>query len=683
MTEALLEGRTLSGTQISHLIEEVVAQGVDRLVIRDCTLDSDLVLPPAEGLPSIRLEASTVGGTIRSRTSSAGGIELLDTTVHGAIQLIGAHLDGGLDVRNCDLGGLQLLGTELRHLTLAGGKVGGAIGKFAVQARRLHTRDDVAFQDVEVQGTIDLPMAVIGGVFLVERATLSGPEGRDALNCDATQVGGGVGIHKSSVAGPVRLSSIQAQSVVISGTFDSRGDDRYALHLQSSKIRGSLHAHGLSAVGAVDVSSAEIDDSVEFDGAVLDGRGRNALTLQSSTVGGNVFLRNGFAATGAINLCAASVTGHVELGRAALRGAVWGGTSGAGGPVAAILGRGLQTARLALGPESCFEGAVDFADATVTGDIFVEAKFEGALPPAPALSLRSVNAGGLDIRAETEVIGLTDLSLLATHRASIDGASFTASEEGGLVLRAESMGLGELIYSPSNMSGLCLFTGSNVRLLGDEPESWSLPGCTYRLDGFQFDRVLERSTGAWSLDARLRWLESDQRKDTSWAPVRALATSLRNERMEVEARAVLIRAHDREANRLTQLFVGRTTGYGYQLSNVYRWLAALFVAAALTIGIGVGLDAYLPADQPATPTATTSDSSAEVSASPSIADVTLISIDTVVPLLEIPEASQWRLASDGEGQAFALILAAFRLAGFVLGSIGLTAITLYGREWGS
>ena len=86
-------------------------------------------------------------------------------------------------------------------------------------------------------------------------------------------------------------------------------------------VEGDLFLRdGFSATGPVRLAGASVGGNLECDGATLDGGGAEALFADGLSVGGSMFLRDGFSTTGPVRLLGASIGGNLECGGASLDG---------------------------------------------------------------------------------------------------------------------------------------------------------------------------------------------------------------------------------------------------------------------------------------------------------------------------------------------------------------------------
>ena len=666
-----LEGRRIVGKVLAQLVSEQVKSADEpAYCVRNAAVLGDLALPRELDGRSITLEECSVGGSLSVVAEAPRSLSLKQVWVLGTVIIQVERLEM-LYVSGCVVSnGLFFDSRGANRWRMENSTVYARGVPVAIGAQQL-AAGSVSFVGCRFEGRVDLARAVLTTSLSLQNCKLHSSEG-DALTAEGLRAGGIVGISVTHSIGSVRLSSLAADAVQIDGEFYG-GPDDWALHLQNMRIVNGLNTGPRFATrGRIDVSGAAFGGSVEFEGARLDGRGRHALSLQSTTIKGNLFMRNDFKSFGALNLSNAVVEGNLEIGNAVCRGSAYDPASH-DSPTVAVSARGLSARKIGLGPGSTFVGAVDLTDSR-SEEIAIHSSsmFTTGEAPIEALRLAGCTATSVSIRGETTILGAVDISRLEVGSAWFESVELRARPGSKLALRAEGMAADQFVWSPTRVVGTVLLGGARVRYLYDESTSWDHE---YNLDGFEFDRVGERVSGDRPVDARIEWLRSKRREDDSWSPWRSLAHALHEGGSERDARRVMISAHDEASRWFVQLLLGRTTGYGYRLSNV-SWLLVVVALTAFGVVV-VGAASFEHANQPL------SDATSQTVAGPemTVVEAALVALDTAVPIVGVPEAGQWLPDRDRAGLTVSLVLGVLRVASFVLASVGLAAVTLYGRPW--
>jgi hypothetical protein len=109
---------------------------------------------------------------------------------------------------------------------------------------------------------------------------------------------------------PWRPNLVDAElgGLYLTGSRAEKGLDLHRLRTETNvHLRNGFHATGL-----VDLGGARIGGQLSCAGGRFDGAGGRALDAEAATVGADVVLSDGFHATGEVNLTGADVTGQVD-----------------------------------------------------------------------------------------------------------------------------------------------------------------------------------------------------------------------------------------------------------------------------------------------------------------------------------------------------------------------------------
>lgn len=315
-----------------------------------------------------------VAKTIRAglvRFLALGGDEV--TPVHEqGVMIRGAVVDGELDFESCTLvGDLILWGCELTNtLTLRGARarttnLSGSCCR-EIEADGLEAEGSMYLRNgFLAQGMVRLLGAHIKGTLDCGGGRFEGRgQNGDVLRCDRAQVDGGVYMHDGFAArGAVQLcgANIQGDLACDGGRFQGWEQDGYALNCDGVRVGGSVYLrNGFIARGTVRFLIAHIQGNLECDSGYFDVQygSRIALYCDGVKIGGNLFLRNGFAAVGSVRLLAVEIGGEVSC---------LGGIFGAA-PRSLVLARATVKGTLWLGHSTAaatFHGGVDLEAATI------------------------------------------------------------------------------------------------------------------------------------------------------------------------------------------------------------------------------------------------------------------------------------------------------------------------------
>jgi hypothetical protein len=116
-----------------------------------------------------------------------------------------------------------------------------------------------------------------------------------------------IALSRCALDGDVTLVDAQARTISFVGSLLAQGCNAQRLH-----TRGNLHLRGgFTAKGAVDLAGAKIDGQLACSKGSFENEKGIALNADGITVGGDVFLSDGFAAKGKVILRGAKVEGQL------------------------------------------------------------------------------------------------------------------------------------------------------------------------------------------------------------------------------------------------------------------------------------------------------------------------------------------------------------------------------------
>jgi len=322
--------------------------------------------------------------------------------------------------------------------------------------------------------------------------------------------------------------------------------DPQGVQAQGIKVTDELDLSFTSVPFPLVLFRSAMPEDINFRGAeiravYLNGSASGPIGADGLTVHGNLFLRDGFHAKGAVRLLGAKIGGNLDCSGGTFENA----------------GKDEKEKKFALSADG----------AEVRGAIFLREGFHAK----GAVRLLGAKIGGvLDCSGGTfENEGKDALSA--------DGAEV----HGGLFLRQSFRAQG-VVRLPMARAGVLI----------DDKESWPAQGCL-DLEGFVYDNLI----GPDDARSRLEWIERQYPKDKKeWKgkfrpqPYEQLAAVLRRMGHESDAKKVLIAKHRSSRKfgrlgrtmRLANWLFDWTMGYGYRLRR-------LLYATVFIVFLGYGL----------------------------------------------------------------------------------------------
>ncbi len=258
------------------------------------------------------------------------------------------------------------------------------------------------------------------------------------------------------------------------------------VQLVGAYITGQLDVSFATAKGLTLLTRCRFSKSIEalqtrFELLNLADSSLPSLNAQGAEVKGDVFLRDGFEATGEVSLSGASIGGHLDCSN------------------------------------GCFSNedgdALNAQGAEVKGGVFLRDGFEAT----GEVNLSGANIGG-----------------------QLDCSNGCFSNEGGKALNLQRMHVAESFFfvGVTVEQGSVVLAAAHIGDLCDDPHNWPVAGRLI-LDGFTYDRISAAFTDA---PQRLEWLRKGAYWDGEFfpQPYNQLAKVLREMGHEREARTVLI-----------------------------------------------------------------------------------------------------------------------------------------------
>jgi hypothetical protein len=593
---------------------------------------------------SVVLTGARIGGDLRLDGTELATDDEYALDADGVMVDRDLHLARGFRARS----GVRIVGAAVGgEISLEGAELSAHEGA-ALAADHAHVGGGLYADGLEAVGGVSIAGANVAGQLALRGAALRGTEGRPALAGDALEVGLDVYCHDGfSASGMVRLLG-----ATIGGELSFRGaeleaESGAALQGDGLTVGAAMYCdEDFTARGGVRLVDARISQALEFGSAKLFHESGPALAADG-LVADSVRFDDNFRADGEIRLLHAKIAGELVFSSASLRNP---------GAEALSADRLSVGATLFLDDGFSASGAVRLTGAQVGNVNFAGAELNNEPDVALEGSGMRVTEGmtlsnGFHARGEVRLAGATVSGPLDLTGATLDGP------RNALDLRdfdARSL----VLRLASRPPGIIDLTGARVGRLIDQPygggSSW--PRC--RLRGFRYDAL--EPEPAVPIKSRLAWLATDPAFFEP-QPFEQLANVLKQSGDEEGARRVLIeKQRARRKNALDgpakawSMFLGAAVGYGYRLWLAGVWLVALLVVWGLLFGVAFEASESGSADL--TP--------ASRSSEPAPFEPVLYAVDTLVPVLDLGQASSWH--ADGAAQWVAAL-------GTVLGWLLTTA----------
>ncbi len=311
------------------------------------------------------------------------------------------------------------------------------------------------------------------------------------------------------------------------------------LNAQGAEVTGDVFLrNGFAAEGAVSLLGAQIGGQLGCGGGRFKNAKGFALNAEGVAVKDSVFLHSGFAAEGEVSLSGAQIGGQLGCG---------------GGRFTNARGRALNAQGVEVKGDVFLhngfaaEGAVSLSGTQIGGQLdCAGGQFTNARGDA-------LNAQGVEVKGDVFLrTGFTAEGAVSLSGARIggqldfEGGRFTNAK--GDALNAQRLRVAEGLFwrDVEVAEGRVDLTSAHVGDLVDDLQSWPEAGRLY-LDGFTYERI---SAAFTDVPSRLDWLE----RGTLWKgdfhpqPYTQLAKVLREMGHDRAARAVAI-----ERRRLTTL----------------------------------------------------------------------------------------------------------------------------------
>jgi hypothetical protein len=513
---------------------------------------------------------------------------------------------------------------------------------------------------LRVVGAARIMGTKIGGQVQVTGSTFSNREGI-ALSMQGTAVEGMVIFdHGFRAEGEVRLTycQVSGQLLVADAKFEHPG--AVALNLDGTHARGGLFLRsGFYCNGELRLSYAQVDHRLDISGAHLNNPNGYAMNASGIDVDGDIVFMDGFHSIGQVDVSFARISRNLHLSKSELSGnagyglGIEGVTVGGrftmmqtsirsdggvaiNGPVCKF------SSGVALGPDFQALGEVNLLGmkcgvgfgaegASVSNPRGVALRLDNSLVDGPMHFPAGFAADGAVRLQGSKISG----------QLSMSGCSLVSVVDHALSLEGATVG-GQFVWLPRQAVGVFIFAGARVGGLRDAEESWP-ETAFWALDGFEYGRLT--NTAPRSVSFRKRWLS--RQEPYARSPYRELANAYLAVGEDRAARSVLIEEHNvllhKSGSRLDRLYrwVTRVTiGHGYEPARALVIALALIVSTTAVISTQRSYlinrtpensSLYIRATRPCT------------TGSPCLQPF-VYAVDTVVPLVNFGQRTDWRLA---------------------------------------
>ena len=626
--------------------------------LKECYLDADepLLLESAT-VSVLDIQECRLAGLSAGRLVATKGVDLSLSTFTQPVQLTDADVSGGL---YCD--GATLTGIDSDGYAFMGSRMKVSGGLFLTNftwrkfVQPFTAAGAVILDDAEINGGLQFDSAHLDGRQR-EGLALAGfrmkVNGEVTLN-RAVVPSGGIGLTDANITGPLRCVATR-----ISG----HNEEQKSLVADGIKVGSGAYLSLSHAAGAVSLLDAVITGQLSLRGAQIRGKSADGVsfTADRSTVSGGVWLDGGFHADGAVRLSGVNITGMLSCAGATLDGVDERGDS--------LIGDGLtvgsdmyvnegfasagtvniRSARiggsLSLMPAKLAGGAGTTALDARAAQIGHELRWEPVAPVCGRVILEDASTGSLrdswvNEAGHADETDETDEAEDADEAQDTDEANkpedagdadeAAANETDGAHAANEEVAARPNGYWPSVDQGQLL------------------------LSGFTYNRF--SSSRAVRLDQRLAWIGSHPRRpavtartDFAAQPYEHLVQIYQQAGQDTEARKVAI-ARRRDLRWYGDIGRGRRAGnwlldvtirYGYE---TWRALALLVAVYLLVLGVFLIGQHQAAVVVPA-------QSVAGLQPAPTSMNCTKdypcfypagYAIDTVIPVINIGQGSNWR-----------------------------------------
>ncbi len=382
--------------------------------------------------------------------------------------------------------------------------------------------------------------------------------------------------------------------------------DPRGLMIRGAKILGPLDLEGCKAVTSVWMHDCAIADGLVlregmFSTISLAGSRVNGIAASRAEIRGSLYLRDGFHATGEVNLAGAKIEGQlacsggrfeVEPGKTALNGD------------ALTVGADVFLATRDADKPFHATGEVNLVGAKIEGQLDCSGGRFEVEPGKTALDGNALIVGA-DVFLRDGFHAMGGVNLVRARiegNLGCQGATFENANRTALCLDSARVEAGLYLAAIKSFVGMLDLERAHAGVFHDDGSAWLENGkCgPIVLDGFTYDRIAGIPAGggrrrieeaAWR--RRLRWLrrqpEEHLTSDFRPQPWTQLIKVLRDMGYDYDARRIAIEREKTLAKspltrwhrRLWYWFIGRTVGYGYRPELALAWSLAFWLVGVL------------------------------------------------------------------------------------------------------
>ncbi len=271
--------------------------------------DLELIFCHFDDAPVLR---SAVIDNLFLNGSRLPGLEADRLEARGSVVLRGADVEGTVRLLGATLGG---------DLSCISARFRAGADRLALVADRINARGSVFLRGADVEGMVRLLGTTLGGDLDCNGARFRAGADRLALVADRIDARGDVFLRGAVVEGEIRLSgaTLGGNLACDSARFRA-GADGVALNADGLSAQGCVFLSGVDVEGEVRLLGAKLGGDLACDGAWLKARVRpRAVCLNGAKIVGNFFLRDGAKVDGVLDMTDA------EMGNLTDEAASWPG----------------------------------------------------------------------------------------------------------------------------------------------------------------------------------------------------------------------------------------------------------------------------------------------------------------------------------------------------------------------
>jgi len=414
----------------------------------------------------------------------------------------------------------------------------------------------------------------------------------------------------------VRFLDLSGSSVSASQIWDDASGQEVttALEARGLQVESDIWlSNGFSATGRVWLIGASIGGCLQCENGTFNNETGIALGAEGAEIKGTVLLSNGFSAKGMVWLSGATIGGYLQCENGTFNNetGIALGAEGAEIKGTVLLRNGFSA-----------KGMVWLSGATIGGSL-------------ECCGGTFNNETGIALGAQSaEIKG--DVSL--SNGFSAKGKVWLAGASIGLGLELRAIGSGDMKLDLSF---------ATTSTLVDEKDSWPETG-KLNLDGFTYEKIFNGSPVKGS--DRLDWIRRQNLKASfSPQPYEQAARVLRASGYEQAATEVLIGKQEdlRQYGNLSRIgwfwnwFLGHTIAHGYKPHYALYWATGFIAAGTALFGAGYAQDPRLISPANVAPFEAAPATAPQLSEDYPKFNALVYSLDVFVPIVDFYQKSYW------------------------------------------